>query len=116
MRWGLEERITAPASRRTPCNQVDFHGHNTAFISREYFFTVVWCISQLQCEHGQEEAGIEAADRKDCQGLWLQCHPDLHGCRLMEEGREEREEPVVGTVVGLLGRSRMAVLMAESLA
>ena len=40
MRWGLEERITAPASRRAPCRQVYFPGLNTAFVSREYFFTI----------------------------------------------------------------------------
>ena len=73
MRWGLEERITAPASRRALCRQVDFPGLNTAFISHEYFFTIVCCISQLRCDNGQEEAGIEAADRQDCQGIWLNC-------------------------------------------
>ena len=40
MRWGLEERITAPASRRAPCRQVNFPGLNIAFLSRDYFFTI----------------------------------------------------------------------------
>ena len=37
---GLEERITAPASRRAPCCQVNFSELNTAFISSDYFFTI----------------------------------------------------------------------------
>ena len=35
---------------------------------------------------------------------------------IREGAREAREEPMVGTVLGWLGRSRMAVLMAASLA
>ena len=38
--WELEERITAPASRRALCRQVNFPAVNTVFLSHDYFFTI----------------------------------------------------------------------------